>query len=110
MGWRDMRKRSVTGSVPDWQAWAGQKRWEYREPASDLAGRFYPPPSGPGSATTATPRHPEVQQYQVALPLTVLPVTGRATTIGAGGSGAAVATVPKDTVGATFPGVGTTGN
>ena len=47
MGWRDMRKRSVTGSVPDWQAWAGQKRWEYREPASDLAGRFYPAPTGP---------------------------------------------------------------
>ena len=42
-----MLKRSATS--PDWQAWASQKNWAYRDPASDLAGRFYPPPTSPGS-------------------------------------------------------------
>jgi hypothetical protein len=50
-----------------------------------------------------------VQQYQVAFPLIVLPVTGWATTMGSGADRAGLAAVPYDTVGATAPGVGTTG-
>lgn len=48
VGWRDLLKRS-SESGADWEAWANEKRWTYEEPAPDLVGRFYPPPSDPQS-------------------------------------------------------------
>lgn len=45
VGWRDVLKRSLSRSGPDWAAWASEHGYRYDAPAPDLAGRFWPTPT-----------------------------------------------------------------